>query len=249
MNIAKRRFSGMKLLLYPVKVQGEGAAEEIAHAISEMNRKAEADVLIVGRGGGSMEDLWAFNEEAVAEAIFKSEIPVISAVGHEIDFTIADFVADLRASTPSAAAELCVPEYAKLRDEILGCRSTLKDTLNFQVENLRSVLKGIVNSGAFVQAKHRIAQARTTLEAQRESLATAMNAELANQCGAVEQSRAALCALDPKNVLKRGYALVRTPSGSYVESASKLSPGDPAEVLWYDGSAEVEVKSIKARNV
>ena len=248
MNIARRRFPCMNLLLYPVKVQGEGAAAEIASAIYEMNRKKEADVLIVGRGGGSLEDLWAFNEEAVAEAIFKSEIPIVSAVGHEIDFTIADFVADLRAPTPSAAAELCVPEYAKLRNEILGCRGALRDTLNFQIDNIHSILKGVVNSGAFVQAKHRIGEARTAVEAQRESLATAVNAELINQCGAVEQLRAALCAMDPGNVLKRGYALVQVPSGGYVDSVRKLNPGDRAKVLWHDGNAEVEVKTVETRN-
>ena len=124
-SVARRRFPAMNLLLCPVAVQGMGAAEEIAAGIRLMNRLKRADVLIVGRGGGSLEDLWAFNEETVAEAIYESEIPIVSAVGHETDFSIADFVADLRAPTPSAAAELCVPEYDMLLSTLDGMRETL----------------------------------------------------------------------------------------------------------------------------
>ena len=124
-QITRRRFPGMGLLLYPVKVQGEGAAEQIAKAIQWMDAHKAADVLIVGRGGGSLEDLWAFNEECVARAIYACSIPIVSAVGHETDVSIADFVADLRAPTPSAAAELCVPEYDRLMGDIEGTEQAL----------------------------------------------------------------------------------------------------------------------------
>ncbi|NTV50665.1 MAG: exodeoxyribonuclease VII large subunit [Geobacteraceae bacterium] len=132
LNVLKRRFASLEVLLYPVRVQGEGSALEIARAIDEMNRLAEVDVVIVGRGGGSLEDLWAFNEEVVARAVYRSKIPVISAVGHETDWTICDFVADLRAPTPSAAAELVIASAAELRNQV----EALSRRLQRSVENL-----------------------------------------------------------------------------------------------------------------
>ena len=132
LNVLKRRFASLSVLLYPVRVQGEGAALEIARAIDDMNRQAEADILIVGRGGGSLEDLWAFNEEVVARAVYRSKIPVISAVGHETDWTICDFVADLRAPTPSAAAELVVASANELRGQV----EAFSHRLQRSIENL-----------------------------------------------------------------------------------------------------------------
>ena len=132
LNVLKRRFAKLEVLLYPVRVQGEGSALEIARAIDEMNRLAEVDVVIVGRGGGSLEDLWAFNEEVVARAVYRSKIPIISAIGHETDWTICDFVADLRAPTPSAAAELVIAS----SDELRGRIETLSGRLRRSVENL-----------------------------------------------------------------------------------------------------------------
>jgi len=132
LNVLKRRFASLAVLLYPVRVQGEGAAVEIARAIDEMNRLAEVDILIVGRGGGSLEDLWAFNEEVVARAVYRSKIPIISAVGHETDWTISDFAADLRAPTPSAAAELVIASAGELRNRI----DALSSRLQRSVENL-----------------------------------------------------------------------------------------------------------------
>jgi len=138
LNVLKRRFASLEVLLYPVRVQGEGSALEIARAIDEMNRRAEVDILIVGRGGGSLEDLWAFNEEAVARAVYRSKIPIISAVGHETDWTICDFVADLRAPTPSAAAELVIASSDELRSQI----EALSGRLQRSVENLLSAYDG-----------------------------------------------------------------------------------------------------------
>jgi len=138
LNVLKRRFASLEVLLYPVRVQGEGAALEIARAIDEMNRLAETDLIIVGRGGGSLEDLWAFNEEVVARAVYRSKIPIISAVGHETDWTICDFVADLRAPTPSAAAELVIASSEELRNQI----EALSHRLRRSVENLLAALDG-----------------------------------------------------------------------------------------------------------
>jgi exodeoxyribonuclease VII large subunit len=138
LNVLKRRFASLQVLLYPVRVQGEGSALEIARAIDEMNRMAEVDIVIVGRGGGSLEDLWAFNEEAVARAVYRSKIPVISAVGHETDWTICDFVADLRAPTPSAAAELVIASSDELRGQI----DALTHRLKRSVENVLAAHDG-----------------------------------------------------------------------------------------------------------
>ena len=141
LHVLDRRFSNVHVLLIPVKVQGEGAADEIAAAIDDFNRLREADVLIVGRGGGSMEDLWSFNEEKVARAIYRSRIPVISAVGHEVDFTIADFVADLRAPTPSAAAELVVQSKAELDFQLKALEHRLGRVMGHHLSHRRSEVR------------------------------------------------------------------------------------------------------------
>ncbi|NCB30429.1 MAG: exodeoxyribonuclease VII large subunit, partial [Clostridia bacterium] len=156
LQIARRRFPKMNITLYPVRVQGEGAAEEIAHGVREMNRLRLADVLVVGRGGGSLEDLWAFNEPVVARAIYDCEIPVVSAVGHETDFSIADFVADLRAPTPSAAAELCIPEYERLWEEIEEAKIALQTLPHGRIDALRREIDALANAASFSLPRHRL---------------------------------------------------------------------------------------------
>src|SRR5512146_544692 len=146
LNVLDRRYANLEILLYPVRVQGEGAATEIAQAIRDFNRYREIDVMIVGRGGGSLEDLWPFNEEVVARAIYQSKIPVISAVGHEVDFTIADFVADLRAPTPSAAAELVVRSKAELDAEVVALVHRLEQGMRHRLANLRGEVIGLARS-------------------------------------------------------------------------------------------------------
>ena len=153
LNIIRRRNPTVSVLLYPVKVQGEGSAEEISAAIEEMNRRKDVDVLIVGRGGGSIEDLWAFNEEIVARAIHASKIPVVSAVGHEVDFTIADFVADLRAPTPSAAAELAVPVLRDTQKNIQSLTRTLLSTMNRRIERYKELLSLSIERRFFIEPK------------------------------------------------------------------------------------------------
>jgi exodeoxyribonuclease VII large subunit len=146
LNVLKRRFASLEILLYPVRVQGEGSSLEIARAIDEMNRLGLADVLIVGRGGGSMEDLWAFNEEAVARAVYRSKIPVISAVGHETDWTICDFAADLRAPTPSAAAELVIASSIELRDRMEALDRRLRLAMEFRLASMESRIDALRRS-------------------------------------------------------------------------------------------------------
>ncbi|GAA0402407.1 exodeoxyribonuclease VII large subunit [Paenibacillus motobuensis] len=153
-----RRYPQAAVVLYPVHVQGKAAAPSIVKAIRTLNRMGEADVLIVGRGGGSLEELWAFNEEQVARAIYQSEIPVISAVGHETDFTIADFVSDLRAATPTAAAELAVPHRAELKAQLGGCERVLQRSLQHQLAQARESLRRLANSPALLQPRRSLFQ-------------------------------------------------------------------------------------------
>ena len=153
-HVIRRRNPKMSILLYPAKVQGGGAAEEIAKGIEELNKRKDIDVLIVGRGGGSIEDLWAFNEEVVARAIAKSEIPVVSAVGHEIDFTVADFVADLRAPTPSAAAELVVPKLNDIVADLQYLTNQMIERMEEDIEDYRERLRYLIDRRFFREPRH-----------------------------------------------------------------------------------------------
>lgn len=242
-NVTRRRFPAMNLLLYPVRVQGEGAAEEIAEAIYVMNRMKRADVLIVGRGGGSMEDLWPFNEEIVARAIYESDIPIVSAVGHETDFSIADFTADLRAPTPSAAAELCVPEYLRLRGDIIAAQSYMTETCHKEMDNLRQRLSGIRDSAAFSMTRHRIEILSRTVEIQRDSMSTMLRSELINAIHSVEKQQSKLNALSPEAVLDRGYGMVQQ-AGVFVGSVDELKEKQKALLIMKNGRADITIDSI-----
>ncbi|MBQ6692736.1 MAG: exodeoxyribonuclease VII large subunit, partial [Clostridia bacterium] len=208
-SVARRRFPKMNLILCPVAVQGIGAAEEIAAAIRRMNQDGNADVLIVGRGGGSMEDLWAFNEEIVADTIYQSKIPVVSAVGHETDFSIADFVADLRAPTPSAAAELCVPEADSLYYALDSAREAMLHAAKNTLQRKRDKVKLLAVSGAFLKPAHTVEKARNSLTAAKMQMDLALesNIRTAKQKHAALQGK--LLALSPEATLKRGFVLVK----------------------------------------
>lgn len=242
-HVVRRRFPKMNMLLYPVRVQGEGAAEEISHAIREMSRRKLADVLIVGRGGGSLEDLWAFNEAVVAQAIYDCEIPIVSAVGHETDFSIADFVADLRAPTPSAAAELCVPEYDRLLGEIEGAAQALRTLSRGRVAALRQEVEAASHAASFALPKHRVEVLRRDLAGARISLKASLRAELLGAYGALEQTRARLEEMSPRRVLDRGYAMVKLATG-YVSGIGELAPGMGADLVMRDGTAEIMIEKI-----
>jgi exodeoxyribonuclease VII large subunit len=243
-NIIHRRFPRMPIVLYSVRVQGAGAAEEIAKAIREMNRKKAADVLIVGRGGGSMEDLWAFNELALAEAIYQSEIPVISAVGHETDFTIADFVADLRAPTPSAAAELCVPEMDACYEALHLQSERMRRALNARLERMRANVKLFASAKAFRLLENRMMNERLSLDLSRERAFRGARERLSLARTELTKVRLQLAALNPSAVLERGYAIVTDVGGHALSSVSAMHQGDAVNIRIRDGAADARIERI-----
>ena len=245
LQIIGRRFPTMNLLLCPVRVQGDGAAQEIAGAIYEMNRLQAADVLIVGRGCGSIEDLWAFNEPEVARAIYDSRIPVISAVGHETDFTIADFTADMRAPTPSAAAELAVPELDKIRLLLGRDRERLDGILEKDLSRRRDKLSLLFRSPGFMQAEMRLSEERTRLETAAERMLRGMSEKSVSERHRLERMRDRLEALSVQSVLDRGFTMIRGQDGRPVKSIEELESGDAVEIRFRDGTADAEITTIR----
>ncbi len=270
LRVIGRRFGELHIVVAPCRVQGDGAAEEIAQGLRDLDALGDVDVVIVGRGGGSLEDLWAFNEEAVARAIAGSKAPVISAVGHEVDFTIADFVADLRAPTPSAAAELVVREKQAVVDALddLGRRlhravaRSLSD-LERRADELTLRLRRGMHA-EWRRASHRLTLASSALAATspRARLGAGahrlerLEARLRNEIRyALTQARHRLGAtvgrldsLSPLAVLGRGYSLTRTRAGRIVRHAAEVQVGDEVHVLLHEGSLECRVSATKERN-
>jgi len=244
LNIIHRRFPRMPVVIASVRVQGEGAADEIAKAIAELNRKHAADVLIVGRGGGSMEDLWAFNEPVVAAAIYNSEIPVISAVGHETDFTIADFVADLRAPTPSAAAELCVPEMDACYEAVHLQSERMRRALNAKLERMRSNVRLFASAKAFRLLENRLMSERQTLDGIRERAFRGTREQIVSARSELSLMRAQLGALDPSAVLERGYAILTDTAGHALGGVSAMQPGDAISIRMRDGQAGARIETV-----
>ena len=243
LTILRRRAPDVRLMLRPVKVQGEGAAEEIAAAIEELNQYGGLDVLIVGRGGGSLEDLWAFNEELVARAIAGSEVPVISAVGHETDFTIADFVADLRAPTPSAAAELVAKNRQELEAHldhlIIRLQSRIDQSLSLVVERL-SGLEGRLK----LTARDFTALPADVADLEKR-LSLAMNAKVRQYIDRLGMTAGRLHALSPLLQLDRGYVIASHEQGdSGLVTAEDLKPGDSLWLRFARGQARTRVEEI-----
>lgn len=241
-NVLNRRFPSMNTRLYPTSVQGKDAAYEIAKAIDLANEQALCDVLIVGRGGGSMEDLWAFNELPVAEAIFRSKIPIISAVGHETDFSISDFVADLRAPTPSAAAELAVPEYSALTQRLSDNFERLKNALANGIEKKRSKLDLLVHQPAFQGVSNTLMQQRQSLDESGEQLIRLSAEYLSTQRNSLNQTLLRLEANSPNGTLKRGFTLVTDSDGRLISSAAPLLREQDLTIHFEDGNAAVTVR-------
>ncbi len=242
LSILKRRYANLHIIIAPVKVQGEGAREEIAQAIRDLNAGfPDIDVLLVGRGGGSMEDLWAFNEEIVARAIAGSKIPVISCVGHETDFTIADFVADLRAPTPSAAAELVVKSKEELASRIAGLERRLLQGLRVYYENLQGKFLRLAHSRMLANPLALLERPTRRLDDAVEALFRASGDRLRRAEERLKLAGGKLNALSPLFPLRKGYAVVKDASGRAVKTAASLSPGDRLSLQFAQGSAEAEV--------
>lgn len=242
-NVLKRRFPAAEVVLRPCQVQGDGAAEDIAKAIYEFNRLKGADVLIVGRGGGSVEDLWAFNEEVLARAVFASEIPVISAVGHETDYTICDFVADLRAPTPSAAAECAVPDRLELLDRLTSAKQHICSLVRNRFDTEREKLNAIGKNAALYDPLYSINEKKRELVYLEDKLSSLVTSELEKNKSRVSATAGKLDALSPLRVISRGYALVEK-NGRTVTKTADLQTGDFIRIKLSDGSFSANVKEI-----
>ena len=239
LRILNKRYPLASVRLFPVRVQGEEAPAEIAAAIRYANRHQLADVLIVGRGGGSIEDLWAFNDERVAYAIFDSEIPVISAVGHEPDITISDYVADLRAATPSNAAELVVPDQNALRQTMDSYSLSMLTALQQKLKAARRHLDVLSDSSYLQSADMYVKQRRSNLEQFNQRLVNAEHLKI-NHCKQLYLTNTAkLDAMSPLKVLTRGYALVQNSESEIIRSVKQVNPGDKLCVALSDGSIRV----------
>ncbi len=231
-SVVQRRFENLHLVLYPVRVQGEEASEEIAAALKYFSLpdarqvRGEPDVVILARGGGSLEDLWAFNTEVVARAIVASRIPVISAVGHETDFTIADFVADCRAPTPSAAAEMVIESKEQLDRQVETLRGSLQRAIAYRVQSLWRHSDGLERRLSRLDIRMRLRESYEQSAELARRLEQALLAQLQSFKHRLAVSTAQLQSLDPQAVLDRGYALVTGPDGSLVRDAAETRPGD-----------------------
>lgn len=244
-RILRRRYPIAKVLLLPVRVQGTEAPAEIAGAIRYANRHQLADVLITGRGGGSLEDLWAFNDERVARAIYDSEIPVISAVGHEPDVAISDFVADRRASTPSNAAEIAVPDMAELLRWLDGAEMRMARGVTRQLGAARERLDGLAGKRVLTDPMALVADKGMQLDHVQHRLAAAMRAVTDRENGRFAALAASLDALSPLRVLGRGYALAQTEDGTVLRSAAQTAAGQRIRVWLAQGQLVCDVAETK----
>lgn len=240
----RKRYPLAQVLLHPTLVQGDGAAEGIAQALQAMNQRDDIDVLIVGRGGGSIEDLWAFNEERVARAIFASTIPVVSAVGHETDFTIADMVADHRAPTPSAAIEHIVPDQDELLAQLDGYDAWLRRRINDQFDAHKTRLQDIETRLSPIRRKDAIYQLHQTVDALDTTCRTAVKRRLNDSERDLHTLAQRLNALSPLATLQRGYSISRKTDGAVLTSAEQVSIGDRVEIQLANGHLACRVEEL-----
>ena len=245
LRILRARYPLCKVILLGVRVQGAEAPPEICGAIRYVNRFRLADLIITGRGGGSIEDLWAFNDERVAREIFRSEIPVISAVGHEPDVTISDFVADLRAATPSNAAELAVPDQTELRLMLNSARAAMLQSVKKQLKLSRQRLDSAAGSRVLQSPTAYLQDRRMVLDHLTKRLQTASDGALSKKRQRFAALSAGLDAMSPLKVLARGYSVVSGPDGRVVRSARQLAPGTTVTLRLSDGSAKAIVNTVR----
>ncbi|HIE10231.1 MAG TPA: exodeoxyribonuclease VII large subunit, partial [Kiritimatiellae bacterium] len=268
-NVLGRRFSGLGVVISPARVQGEGAAEEIAEGVRRLNAYGEVDVIIVTRGGGSLDDLWCFNEEPVARAIAASRIPVISAVGHQIDYTIADFAADLRAPTPSAAAELVVGRKAEFRDRIKGLAARMDRSLRLKAAEMRARFNRVASSYVFREPGHLVGRCRESVSHCRELCLLRLKGDLDDRRRRVDDLESALlhmlelrsrairqrvdglgsrlASLNPSAVLARGYSMTLDRSGRALLSAAGVRPGEEIVTVLYRGRLKSVVRAAMGK--
>ena len=239
-NVSTRRNPNVNIRLLPVPVQGEGAAEKIANGIKFMNDNNLADVLILARGGGSLEDLWPFNEEIVAHAIYNSKLPVISAVGHETDFSISDFVADLRAPTPSAAAELAVPDIYEVKQKINTYQNRLRLTLVKKVEIMKLRYEKAMSSRVFKEPLRNINDNYLKVDSYVKRLEKKVVEKQQNEKTKYVELVSKLDALSPLKTLTRGYSLVEN-ENKIVKSVNELKTGDKIDIRFVDGKKQAEI--------
>ena len=245
-RILGRRWPMAEVLVCPVRVQGEGAAEEIAAMVDYVDKHQLADVIITGRGGGSLEDLWAFNEEIVARAIYRCTIPVISAVGHEPDVTISDYVADVRAATPSNAAEIAVQDEAAIRSALRQLQLRLEQAEGRKLTQLRQRLDALAQKPVMKRPEAYLQQQELQLEMLRQRLEHAGTGMVQKNTLRFQRTAAKLDALSPLKVLSRGYAMV-TREDAVVRSVTQLEPGDPVAVALSDGTVQCTVDAVQRR--
>jgi len=239
----KRRMPGIPVIIYPTQVQGKGSAETIARAINSASTRNECDVLIVCRGGGSMEDLWSFNEEIVARAIASCSIPVVSGVGHETDFTIADFVADRRAPTPTAAAELVSPDRTTMLHKLSQTMQRLDRQMSFGLQNRMQKLDTLAHR--LIHPGERIQQRKTALANLQMRWQNSMSQQLLRQQTQLQRLSQNLEHLAPQQVLKRGYSMVQNEAGTIILSQRQLQTGEQVKISFAQGGVEARITQLK----
>ena len=244
LRILRKRYPLCKVKLLPVRVQGEEAPGEIAAALAYANRYRVADLIITGRGGGSIEDLWAFNDERVARAIAASELPVISAVGHEPDVTISDFVADLRAATPSNAAELAVPDQMELRQALAARQALLLTQMQKRLKQERGTLERLASSRVLKSPINYINDRRLQVDYVQHRLTAAFSETVQRKHRRFASLTAKLDAMSPLKVLARGYSMASDGQGTLLRSVKQIKPGDRLTVRFADGSAAAVVEEV-----
>jgi exodeoxyribonuclease VII large subunit len=243
-NVSGRRFPLADLVLYPSLVQGEGAPAQLIRGIQTFNESVPVDVIILGRGGGSLEELWAFNDEALARAIFASRIPIISAVGHETDFSISDFVADLRAPTPSAAAELALPEAGEVKRKLRNVIDRMELVTAGRITKLRSRVEALASARQMQNMMAQVDDRRMAIASLDREMETAMEKILTDKKNRFLREAARLDALSPLAVLTRGYSALFDEKGKSIYSKEQIHKGDVIRIRLSDGTADAEIKEV-----
>lgn len=248
LQVTARRWPVAEIVFCPVLVQGEGAPAQLTAAVRALDQARACDVVIIGRGGGSLEDLWAFNDEGLARAIFACSIPVVSAVGHETDYTICDFVADLRAPTPSAAAEVCTPDILEERQHLHAFWRYFQEEARDYLDSLRQSLDILVQESPLAQPQAYVSACRARLEGLERQLAQQGRGKLEKSRGALSLLAGKLDSLSPLRVLARGYSVVIDPTGCALRDTASLQPGQIVAIRAEKGTASAEILEINLEN-